>query len=71
MKKTVHYRKSTCGLIEIGSGVLLQTLDHPGPNVTNWPRSDMGVFTSKVIRIGENGEFETLYTIYKSGEKFL
>lgn len=72
-KKTVHYRKdSLFGLggspsIKFGSRAFLQTLDHPSPNVTNWPKGEGHVLTSPVISIGENGDFETENTYYKVG----
>lgn len=64
-KKVVHYRPESIGPINIGHTVFLQTFDHPGPNVTNWPQGDGYVGTSQVVRIGDKGEFETLNTIYR------
>lgn len=64
-KKTVHYRKGVLFTTPVvGGRVYLQTLDHPGPNVTNWPEGDGFVLTSIIESVGDNGIFETENTFY-------
>lgn len=64
-KKIVHYRRNSVLSQPFISGhIYLQTLDHPGPHVTNWPEGDGFVLTSRIVAIGENGEFETENTHY-------
>ena len=46
---------------EVGHHVVLVPVDHTSPFVSNYRPAT----TSKVVRVGENGEFETMNTIYK------
>lgn len=65
MKKTVHYRKDSIQIpLKVNNITLLQTLDHPSPLVTNWPKGEGHVMTSQIVSIGKNGEFETENTKY-------
>lgn len=64
MKKIVHYKGEASPLI-LGYGTYVFPVDHPDKdNVSNTKE----VHTSTVVRIGENGEFETLNTIYRKQE---
>jgi hypothetical protein len=65
VKPVVHYRNDGSQRIPLGKFAFVRPIDHPnhvpGHNVSN---KEM-VVTSKVIRIGSNGEFETMNTIYR------
>jgi hypothetical protein len=62
MKKIVHYDQLIYPLQVGRSARLTRTWDHPGPNVAN---AGSNVKTSWVVRIGEDGEFETENSIYR------
>lgn len=60
-KKVVHY---SAMLIEpkVGYPAIVLPVDHPDTdNVSNLEFAT----TSRVVRVGNNGEFETLNTIYR------
>ena len=60
-KPVVHYTPTIGDKIELNqSGIIRGVVDHPYISpLSPW------VVTSKIIRLGENGEFETLNTIYR------
>lgn len=63
MKPIVKYHR-TWGRLEVGESALVAGL-------TGHPRQESGeldgdfVETSRIVRVGENGEFETLNTVYQ------
>lgn len=64
MKPIVHYR-TAMNLFKVGESAFVDPIDHPdSKNVSNTST----VRTSRVIRIGEGGEFETENTIYRLAE---
>jgi hypothetical protein len=71
MKRVVHYKRETLVYCEVGQSAFCQVIDHPmlGNN------EERGVQTSTVIRLLEDGGFETLNTVYKpeqtDAERFL
>jgi hypothetical protein len=62
MKPVVHYDQVISHLIVGQVAFLTRTWDHPGPNVGN---AGSTVMTSPLVRVGEDGEFETLNSIYR------
>ena len=64
MKPVVHYRKDLqTQIADVGGYSLISPIDHPNPNGTVSNKSF--VLTSRVVRVGENGEFETQNTVYR------
>ena len=63
MKPVVRY-KIAYGKISVGTPAIVFPIDHPSELVSNTNPA----LTSTVIRVGENGEFETKNTIYKLEE---
>lgn len=59
-KAVVHYRSAGRSII-VGHSALVYPVDHMSPLVSNTTIAH----TSRVIAIRENGEFETLNSIYK------
>ena len=59
MKPIVHYRNKVNAVV--GLYTVVDPIDHPSPRVSN----TCPVCTSRVVRVGENGEFETENTIYR------
>ena len=67
MKPVVHYRTDVKSIIQdVGGWALIHPVDHPNPNglVSN----ECNVYTSEIVRRGDNGEFETRNTIYRPQE---
>jgi len=63
MKPTVYYRNPLKSEIREGYGATIEPIGHPKLD------SDGSLaYTSQVLRVGKNGEFETLNTIYKLEE---
>lgn len=66
-KPVVHYTPNPKQYIPVhpGGSALVWPVDHtnhvPGQRVSN----STWCTTSEVVRVGDNGEFETLNTIYK------
>lgn len=64
-KRVVHYKNNGLQRISLGAYAIVEPIDHtnhaPGQQVTNTGP----VITSKVVRIGSWGEFETQNTIYR------
>lgn len=60
-KPVVLYDASIEYHVKIGSRALVHPLNHPSELVSNTTY----ILTSNVVRIGENGEFETENTIYR------
>ena len=60
-KPTVHYVLGDHLPPALGEGAHVYTLDHPNDPLNH---SVYGVRTSKVIRIEDDGTFETLNSIY-------
>lgn len=61
MKPVVHYVAAGWTL-EVGKRIsLVGVTGHPSK------AHECDAITSRVIRVGENGEFETLNTIYRKG----
>ena len=60
-KPVVKYDPGLTGQIVLGKSVLVYPLTHTSPYVSNMRHAT----TSVVIRIGENGEFETKNSIYR------
>ena len=61
-KPVVHYRPDPYDFIKEGKGAEVYALDHPR-------LGERYVYTSKVIVVGQNGQFETLNTIYVPEQK--
>lgn len=60
-KIVVHYLTNKEVIIMLGCRAWVWPVDHISPKVSN----STYVSTSPVIRIGENGEFETENSIYR------
>ena len=63
-KPVVLYRTNVYHTIPgIGAPAMVQPVNHPDPDglVSN----TCHVLTSPIVRVGEDGEFETLNTIYR------
>lgn len=61
MKPTVHYHPTDLDIIELGRGAVIFPMNHPDKhNVSNTTL----VFTSKVISVDGQGNFETENTRY-------
>lgn len=61
MKPVVFYTPHPMQQIRINEGALIFGLkNHPNPNL----KGDV-VHTSVVVNVGENGEFETMNTMYR------
>lgn len=69
-KPVVHYTPNPHQFIPdvVGKGAMVWPVDHPNHLFSQNVSNETACFTSAVIRIGENGEFETLNTIYKPVE---
>ena len=64
MKKIVHYR-TAMNLLKVGAPAFVDQIDHPDfKHVSNTTT----VRTSRIVRMGEGGEFETENTIYRLAE---
>ena len=63
-KPIVHYISDGFTIIKLGERALIYPVDHPSPWVTNGRIAH----TSPIIRVGDDGEFETWNTIYKLKE---
>ena len=61
-KKVVHYNQEKFKHIVLGQGAIVFPIDHPDDERVSNTRE---VFTSRVIKIFPNGDFETLNTMYK------
>jgi hypothetical protein len=60
-KPVVKYKPTEYDKIKLGINAFIFPMTHTSPFVSN----NTHVFTSVVIRIGENGEFETKNSIYR------
>jgi hypothetical protein len=67
VKPVVHYRPDYYQFIpkEPGQRAMVYPVDHPNHLPVHCVSNEKMCFTSTVIRVGENGEFETLNTIYR------
>lgn len=61
-KPVVHYRPNVWDEIEEGRSGWVYALDHPR-------LGEQQVHTSKILIVGQNGQFETLNTIYVPEQK--
>lgn len=62
MKPIVHYRNDGTQRINgVGTHAIVTPIDHPGARVSNTKL----ILTSRVVRVGSWGEFETQNTIYR------
>ena len=64
-KPVVRYRGGDVAPIEVGKSAHVYVLDHPNQALNH---SVYGVQTSKVVRVDEDGTFETLNSIYVPAE---
>lgn len=60
-KPIVHYKLPVPEHLEIGSRVIVEPIDHPGPYVSN----TKPVITSRIVAIQGCGVFATENTIYQ------
>lgn len=65
MKPVVLYVGGTLPIV-VGQPAYVYTLDHPNQSLN---QSVYGVRTSEVVRVDEDGVFETLNSIYVPKEK--
>jgi hypothetical protein len=60
-KPIVHYKLPIPEYLEVGSRVVVEPMDHPGPYVSN----TRPVITSRVVAVKGAGVFATENTIYQ------
>jgi hypothetical protein len=63
MKPVVKYHRLLSPLVEGQSAFLAGLTGHPGQ--ASGQLEGQYVQTSRIVRVGENGEFETLNTVYQ------
>lgn len=66
-KPVVYYKDNIHQYIpkQIGEGAVVWPINHQNHLPSHKVSNNASCYTSPAIRIGENGEFETLNTIYK------